>query len=237
MTHPIRYYRCKKVEPQIEPNHYFNKSYDSKERFISYWHQINEIIKLEPKRVLEIGIGNGLVSKYLKERNLNVITLDIDKKLNPDKIGSVLNIPFTDNSFDVVSCYELLEHLPYENFYKAVSEIFRVSKSYSVLSLPDKNRFCRLYIQIHKAVIFKKLLPLPRLNTPIHKFDGEHYWETGKAGYPLSKITKDIQRAGFKIEKTYRIFENPYHRFFILRKIEKGSYDKSSNSKCDHSNL
>lgn len=237
MAHPPRCYRYKKVKPQTESNHYFNASYDSKERFISYWHQINEIIKLEPEKVLEIGIGNGLVSKYLRERNLNVITLDINKKLNPDKIGSVFDIPFANNSFGVVACYELLEHLPYTSFYKAVSEIFRVSKSYSVLSLPDKNRFCRLYIQIHKTVIFKKLLPLPPLNAPIHKFDGEHYWEIGKAGYPLSKITKDIQRAGFKIEKTYRIFEYPYHRFFILRKIEKGSYDKSSNSKCNHSNL
>lgn len=225
------------MKPQIKPNHYFNISYDSKERFNSYWHQINEIIKLEPKKVLEIGIGNGFVSKYLKERNLNVITLDIDKKLNPDKIGSVLNIPFTDSSFDVVSSYELLEHLPYESFYKAISEIFRVSKSYSVLSLPDKNRVCRLYIQIHKVVIFKKLLPLPPISVPIHKFDGEHCWEIGEAGCPLSKITKDIQRAGFKIEKTYRIFENPYHRFFILKKMEKGNYDKSSNSKCNHSNL
>ena len=214
------------MKPQIEPDHYFSAFYDSKGRFISYWHQINEVIKLEPKKVLEIGIGNGLVSKYLKERNLKVITLDIDKKLTPDKIGSVLNIPFTDSSFNVVSCCELLEHLPYENFYKAVSEIFRVSKSYSVLSLPDKNRFCRLDIQIHKTIIFKKLLPLPPLNAPVHKFDGEHYWEIGKAGYPLNKITKDIQRAGFKIEKTYRIFENPYYRFFILRKVEKSNYDK-----------
>jgi len=38
----------------------------------------------------------------------------------------------------------------------------------------------------------------------MNKFDGEH----------------EIQKAGFKIEKTYRIFENPYHRFFILRKGE-----------------
>ena len=52
----------------------------------------------------------------------------------------------------------------------------------------------------------------------MNKFDGEHYWEIGKAGYPLSKIIKDIQRAGFKIEKTYSVFENPYHRVFILKK-------------------
>lgn len=206
------------MKPQVKPNHYFVNSYDSKGRFISYWHQINEIIKLNPKKVLEIGIGNGFVSKYLKERRVNILTLDIDKKLNPDIVGSVLDVPFPDNSFEVVACYELLEHLQYEKFYKALSEIFRVSKSYAILSLPDTSRVYRLYVQIPKIRIFKKLISLPRLKNPIHKFDGEHYWEIGKAGYPLSKITKDIERAGFNIEKTYRIFENPYHRFFILKK-------------------
>jgi len=208
------------MKPQVESNHYFNKSYDTKERFISYWHQINEIINLNPKTVLEIGIGNGFVSKYLKERKVNVITLDIDKRLNPDVVGSVLNMPFSDKSFDVVACYEVLEHLPFKNFPKALSEIFRVSKSYAILSLPDASRVYRVYIHIPKIRIFKKLIPLPKLKPSVHKFDGEHYWEIGKVGYPLSKIINEIRKAGFKVEKTYRVFENPYHRFFILRKEE-----------------
>lgn len=53
----------------------------------------------------------------------------------------------------------------------------------------------------------------------MNKFDGEHYWEIGKARYPSSKIINDIQRAGFKIVRTYRVFEHPYHRFFISRKV------------------
>ena len=52
----------------------------------------------------------------------------------------------------------------------------------------------------------------------MNNFENKHYQEIGKVSYPLSKITKDIRRAGFKILKTYRIFENPYHRFFILKK-------------------
>lgn len=206
---------------QVDRGHYFDKIYDSKGRFISYWHQINEIIKLNPKSVSEIGVGNGFVSKYLKERKICVVTLDIDERLNPDAVGSVLNIPFTDKSFDVVACYEVLEHLPYENFCKALSEIFRVSKSYAILSLPDANRVYRFNVQIPKIGEIKKLISIPRMKSPIHKFDGEHYWEIGKAGYPLSKIIKDIQKIGFKVEKTYRVFEFPYHRFFIMKKTKR----------------
>jgi len=208
------------MKPQVEPNHYFNESYDSKGRFISYWHQIHEIVRVRPKRVLEIGIGNRFVSKYLKERRVNILTLDIDKKLNPDIVGSVLDVPFPDNLFEVVACYELLEHLQYENFYKALSEIFRVSRSYAILSLPDASKVYRLYIQIPKLGIFKRLISLPSFKKPINNFNGEHYWEIGKDGYSLYRIIKDIESVGFKIEKTYRIFENPYHRFFILKKRE-----------------
>jgi len=203
---------------QVEPNHYFNKSYDSKERFISYWHQIDEIIKLNPKKVLEIGVGNGFVSEYLKKRGIRIVTLDIDKRLKPDIVGNVLNIPLSDESFDIVACYEVLEHLPFENFHRALAEIFRVSQCYAVLSLPDTTRVYRVLIQIPKMGTFKKLIPLPRLKKLVHKLNGEHYWEIGKAGYSLNKIIKEIRKGGFKIEKTYRVFENPYHRFFVLRK-------------------
>ena len=88
----------------------------------------------------------------------------------------------------------------------------------AILSLPDVNGFYRLNVRIPKIGEIKWLIPLSRLRKPAHNFDGEHYWEIGKAGYPLSKIISDIKNTGFKIEKTYRVFEHPYHRFFTLRK-------------------
>ncbi len=76
-------------------------------------------------------------------------------------------------------------------------------------------------MQIPKIGEIKKLIPLPRLKKTIHKFGGEHYWEIGKIGYPLDRITNNIKKKGFNIERTYRIFEHPYHRFFILRKMQR----------------
>lgn len=208
----------KKMKLQLAPNHYFNKSYDTKERFISYWHQIHEIIKLDPNKVLEIGIGNGFVSKYLKGRKIKITTLDIDKRLNPDVVGSVLRLPFANESFGVVACYEVLEHLPYEDFPKALSEIHRVSNSYAVLSVPDSTRAYRLDIQIPKIGELRKLIQLPRLRVPKHQFNGQHYWEIGKDEYNLQKIMGKIRNADFELKKTYRIFEMPWHRFFVIEK-------------------
>ena len=77
-------------------------------------------------------------------------------------------------------------------------------------------------MQLPKNRYIKILISLPRFKKQIHKFDREHYWETGKKGYPLDRITNNIKEKGFNIERTYRIFEHPYHRFFILKKIERG---------------
>jgi len=115
-----------------------------------------------------------LYQKYLKERRVNIFTLDIDKRLNPIIFVSILNVPFLGNSFEVVACYEILEHLQYEKIDKALFEIFWGSKSYAILSLSDASRVYPLYVQIPELGIFKRVPSLLRLKNQIHKFDGEH---------------------------------------------------------------
>ncbi len=131
------------MNPQVTPEHYFDRSYDSKRRFISYWHQIDEIINLKPRSILEIGVGNGLVSRYLKQRGFNITTLDVDPALGPDIVGSVVAIPLSDNSFDVTACFEVLEHVPYEDFKKALRKFIASRPSTPTLSLPDCTRAYR----------------------------------------------------------------------------------------------
>lgn len=201
-----------------DPDHYFGKSYDSKARFCSYWHQINEIISLYPDSVLEVGIGNGFVSNYLKRRQINVVTIDIAKRLNPDVIGSVLCLPFADNSFEVVACFEVLEHLPYEDFSLALSELNRVSSSHVVLSLPDLSSVYRIYIHIPKLRELRFLIPFPVPKRLRPSLNIDHYWNIGTSGYPLRKITDEIKNAGFTIDRNYRIFEIFWHRMFLLKK-------------------
>lgn len=206
------------MKPQVNPDHYFNPNYDNKERFVSYWHQIQEIVRLKPQKVLEIGIGNGFVSDYLRERNFDITTVDLDPRLNPDLTASLLNLPFVDNSFDVVVCYEVLEHLQYRCLHDAISEIYRVSKSHAILSIPDVNKVLRISLHIPNVIFIKKLFPIPSFRKNMHVFDGQHYWEIGKQNYSLNRFIDDIENVGFELLETYQIFEKPYHRLFILKK-------------------
>jgi SAM-dependent methyltransferase len=193
-------------------------AYDSKGRFASYWHQIAEIAELQPGSVLEVGPGNGLVASYLRARGLGVTTLDIDGRLRPDVVGSIRAIPFPDQTFHSVVAFEVLEHLPYADFVLALAELHRVAKKYAVVSLPDSNRVYRCSIQVPRLGEMKRLVPLPRLRPPAHRFDGQHHWEIGKAGYGLRRVVSSIDRSGFRLLKTFRVFEMPYHRFFVLGK-------------------
>lgn len=209
-------------KPQVDPSHYGIK-YDSKERLISYWHQIHEVISLGKHNILEIGIGNGFVSDYLDKMGLKVTTVDIDERLTPDITASVYSLPFADESFELVACYEVLEHLPYESFSLSLQEMYRVSKFYVIISLPDRNRYLSLDIFIPRIGKIKKFYSVPRFRKVKHIFDGEHYWEIGKYNYSLSKVIADINKSGFNIYNSYRIHEFPLHRLFILEKTKKAS--------------
>lgn len=196
--------------------HYSFSKYDYKTRWTSYWHQINEILNLVPKKVLEVGIGNKTVLNYLKNQGIEVLTLDINEKLKPDIVGNVLKMPFQDNSFDIILCAEILEHLPFEEFDKALEELERVSKKYVVLSLPHFGHSIKFSFKI--PLIREKRFAI-RIPFPIkHHFDGEHYWEIGKKGYPLTKIKRIIKKC-FVIKKEFIPFESQYHHFFILEKL------------------
>lgn len=206
-----------KSHQKLDP--YFDINYDTKERFCSYWHQINEIISLKPKKAIEIGIGNGFVARYLREKKLNVTTIDIAYDLQPDVAGSVSKMPIIDESFEVVACCEVLEHLPYSEFQKVLKETHRVSRKHVVLSLPDVTTVYRINVELPRIRPIKKLIPHPFHRPAHHTFDGEHYWEIGKTDYPLKKIEFDIEQSGFKFIRTYRVFEFYYHRFLILEKL------------------
>lgn len=193
---------------------YASAKYEHLDRWISYYRQIQEVLSLRPERLLEIGKGSGLVSTVLKSRGLTVTSLDIDPAVKPDVVGSVLALPFEDKAFDATLCAEVLEHLPFDEFPKALGEIRRVTRRAVVLSLPNWGWTFWLGF---------KLPLLPRINVfwkltglAAHPPGGEHFWEIGKRGYPLRKIRAAIEATGFKIRKTYLKADSPYHRFFLL---------------------
>jgi ubiquinone/menaquinone biosynthesis C-methylase UbiE len=211
---------AKKTELQVSRDHYF-KNYDSIERFISYFHQIDITIKTNPKSVLEIGIGNKTVANYLKERGINLITCDFDPKLNPDKVGDIRDLPLEDKSFDTVIACEVLEHIPFSDFEKSLKELKRVSKNNVIISLPYS---CMYFENVFKIAIpffskkfrFSLKIPYFFVKIEINSKNKEHYWEIGRKNHSKNKVRSIIKKY-FSIEKEFYPDLNSNHYFFVLK--------------------
>jgi predicted SAM-dependent methyltransferase len=204
---------------QVNALHYQFARYMDKARWMSLWHQVAEISFCNPCMVLEVGVGSGILGAILKNQDIYYKSVDIDPDLKPDVVALVTHLPIRDASFDVVVCFQVLEHLPYETFQMALKELARVARTKIMISLPDaRNLWCySFYVPAYGAVRFA--IPKPSLRPQKHVFDGEHFWEIGKLGYPLKKVLADFSACHLTLEKMYRVQENPYHHFFILKPL------------------
>ena len=77
------------------------------------------------KTALDVATGGGHVARRLREAGLNVVTLDPAPGMEPDVVSRGEDIPFADESFDVVACRVAAHH--FDDVAKAVSEMARVS--------------------------------------------------------------------------------------------------------------
>lgn len=206
------------MDKQVDKKIYEFFNYSSPGRFASYWYQLSEVLKLKPDSVLEIGAGDKVLANYLQSNTgIKYKSLDLAEDLCPDIVGSVDEIPLSDNEFDLLCAFEVLEHLPFEKFEKSLLEMKRVAKQYVLISLPHWGRHFSVEIRMP---FWKKIRWQYKINCwPIkHCFDGQHYWEIGKRDYLLERIKSSIDNTGLEIVNDYVAFEMPYHHFFILKK-------------------
>lgn len=203
---------------QVDKKHYSFQKYFYKGRWMSYWYQSQEILSREDiKSILDIGSGTPLLKNILTNQRpeIEYKTLDVAEDLNPDSIGDITDIPLAEKSFDAVSAFQVLEHISFDDFEKALVEMKRVSKKYILISLPHFGPSFELYIKFPRYKAIKWSIKLPRPKD--HVFCGQHYWEIGKRGYSAKRI-KSILERHFTIVDEYIPFENQYHHFFILEK-------------------
>ena len=118
----------------------------------NFYSSLISIIKdLSPNTILDAGCGEGFTMNKLSKNGIGKEiegieymkeAISLGKKLYSDlanKQGSVYELPYKDNSFDLVICTEVLEHL--EEPAKALKEILRVSKKYLIISVPNEPLF------------------------------------------------------------------------------------------------
>ena len=93
-----------------------------------------------PLHVLHFAPEQAFYKRFKKLKNLNYITTDLNSPL-ADVKADICNLPFEDDTFDVVLCNHVLEHIPDDT--KAMSELYRILKpgGWGIFQIPqDLNR-------------------------------------------------------------------------------------------------
>jgi SAM-dependent methyltransferase len=104
-------------------------------------------------RVLDCGCGEGYGAAFLSQVAAQVAAFDlaadaITKCVErygslPNlafSVGDITRLPYPDGSFDVVACFELIEHIPEADHPQAFDEIRRVMKPDGVLVISSPNK-------------------------------------------------------------------------------------------------
>jgi ubiquinone/menaquinone biosynthesis C-methylase UbiE len=97
---------------------------------------------------IDVGCGEGEIISLLREYypQCFIMGIDIDEKVLEKakqrnkgiefKVQNIMQLDIPDNSFDLVICLEVLEHL--DNPVTALKEIVRISKKYILCSVPNE---------------------------------------------------------------------------------------------------
>lgn len=203
---------------QIPIGHYNFNDYVPKDRWASYWHQIQEVMNVPCKSLLIIGNGDGIVASCLKSQGIHVQILDIDEHLKPDFLGSVTDVGMIVQGlhFDCILCCQVLEHLPFDRFEAVLKQFSKISE-HLIISLPNCGFKFSSILKFHDVKIISFSFSFPNFLKK-WRFDGQHYWELGAKDYPTARIEQIIKKS-FSISKSYLVQENPYHRFYCLKAV------------------
>ena len=123
-------------------NNVLSPSTLSLERHRLLWLFLNtktDFFKAE-KKVLHFAPEQCFLKRFRELKNLDYTTTDL---LSPiaDVKADICDLPFEDNSYDVILCNHVLEHIPDDT--KAMQELYRVMKpgGYGIFQIPqDLNR-------------------------------------------------------------------------------------------------
>ncbi|PJE73879.1 MAG: methyltransferase type 11 [Candidatus Taylorbacteria bacterium CG10_big_fil_rev_8_21_14_0_10_41_48] len=204
------------MNKQVSMEHYDFKKYCYPDRWNSYYYQIQEILHTNPESVLEVGAGDETVKNYVvRAIGSDYKTLDIADDLKPDIKGSILAIPLDDKSFDTACAFEVLEHIPWDDVPKALSELARIAKGRVLISVPHFGPPIRFSLKLPflPDIFFLWKIPFPKK----HVWNSQHYWELGKRNYRVEAFRR-LLRVHFKIDKEFIPWNNTYHHFFVLSK-------------------
>jgi SAM-dependent methyltransferase len=157
-------YEARFGEPPTEPGGWYRRD---------DWPRVSYVAEvLRPGGdLLDVGVGAGQFLNMLARSGKFRSVVGIDKvnfnkyiELEPNMSklqGDIANLQFEDDSFDVVTCMEVLEHVPSEVFVAGLAELRRVCRGQLIMSLPfcEQEPISKYHLRRFEAADILELFP------------------------------------------------------------------------------
>ena len=170
---------------------------------------INQTISLDSLKVLDVGCGGGLLAEAFESMGASVTAIDVTEanievaKLHAKKTGKTISYMMTraedlaikePESFDVVACLEVIEHVPDPG--QLIDACAKLLKLKGEMFLSTLNRNPRSFVTaILGAEYIFNILP-----------KGTHEWS--KFIKP-AELERYMRTAGIKLKESKGMFYNP----------------------------
>jgi len=152
--------RLNSLHKQVPPDYY--EEGIKRNKIQAYWHKkrfviIKELLKeSKAKNILDIGCHSGMLTNLIHDwTNASVTGIDISEKsvqyakVKYPRVNFIAKdvqsgLPFSDKTFELITCFDILEHLP--KLDQVLAEIRRVLKNRGeiIISVPNENLLFRL---------------------------------------------------------------------------------------------
>lgn len=182
---------------------------ESEDHWRLYWQQ-QKIMqhKIHPKdRVLEIGMGSGFTANYLRLKNIEVTTFDIDPGKHPDIVANLVEYQFPEH-YDHILAFQVFEHIPFEEFKAVIPKIAKACKKNVFLSIP-RNEMTWLHLELRLPKIDKKEFRLTSLRGRVK--EPLHFWEADDGSISRHLFETTLRDCGLTVQSMIKRFSRLYY--------------------------
>jgi SAM-dependent methyltransferase len=163
--------------------------------FLTYFKERTDLFDGKPKRMLHVAPEAFLTPIFRAERNIGYLSGDLDPG-NPEIGGAMVQMDITDihypdNSFDVIYCSHVLEHVPDDR--KAMRELARVLKpgGWALIAVP-------ILLAPGRTVFRDRTFEDPKVTTPAERERAYGQWDHLRA-YGLVDFPDRLRESGFDV--------------------------------------